>query len=167
MKNALKIGFWIALCVGARADSFTIELDHFSRSGRPGTLVTFSGKVSNLSGGEVFLNGAGGTTGYPELTVDVTPFLTFAPLSLQDGESYSGELFTVAVSGVALPGSYGGVFVVQGGDAASYEVLGSQGFRVEVGEAATAPEPGAMGLFVAIGGVLAWTNWRRRRGRVA
>ena len=58
--------------------------------------MTFTGTVLNASGVELFLNGAGGGLSSSELTLDLTPFFTLTPLSLLDGESYTGDIFSVA-----------------------------------------------------------------------
>src|ERR1035441_9311989 len=75
---------------------FTVGLDSTSLVGLPGTAVTFSGTILNASGVELFLNGAGGGLSSSELTLDLTPFFTLTPLSLLDGESYPGDIFSVA-----------------------------------------------------------------------
>src|ERR1035438_1733235 len=102
--------------VTASADIiFTVGLDSTSLVGSPGTAVTFTGTILNASGVELFLNGAGGGLSSSELTLDLTPFFTLTPLSLLNNEFYTGDIFAVAISGVALPGDYFGTFTIQGG----------------------------------------------------
>jgi len=133
-----------------QADSLSISFDSFSLIGAPGTSVTFAGTIQNSSGSEVFLNGAGGSLPYSELTLDVTPFFNFTPLSIPDGESYDGPLFAIAISAVALPGDYLGTFAIQGGQGSStYDIVGTSDFQVTVSGTANVPEP-ASTLYVAV-----------------
>jgi len=136
------LGLWASACrpwvISATAFAdivFTVNLDSTSLVGTPGTAVTFTGTILNASGVELFLNGAGGYLSSPELTLDLTPFFTLTPLSLLDGDSYSGDIFSVAISGVALPGDYSGTFNIQGGvDSATFDPVGSADFQVEVAD---------------------------------
>jgi len=123
---------------------FTVSLDTSSLAGTPGTAVPFTGTILNASGVELFLNGAGGYLSSPELTLDLTPFFTLTPLSLLDGDSYTGDIFSVAISDVALPGDYFGTFTIQGGvDSATFDPVGSADFQVTV---ASVPEPSSGAL---------------------
>ena len=98
--------------------------------------MTFSGTILNASGVELFLNGAGGGTSSSELTLDLTPFFTLTPLSLLDGDFYTGDIFSVAISGVALPGDYFGTFTIQGGaDSVTFDPVGLADFQVTVTDA--------------------------------
>jgi hypothetical protein len=127
---------------------FTVSLDFTSLVGTPGTAVTFSGTILNASGVELFLNGAGGDLSSPELTLDLTPFFTLTPLSLVDGDFYTGDIFAVAISGVALPGDYSGTFTIQGGeDSQTFDPVGSADFQVTVTDAGGVPEPSSVTLF--------------------
>ena len=145
---------------------FTVNLDSTSLVGTPGTAVTFTGTILNASGVELFLNGAGGYLSSPELTLDLTPFFTLTPLSLLDGDSYSGDIFSVAISGVALPGDYSGTFNIQGGvDSATFDPVGSADFQVEVADVAAVPEPSSVTLFGFACLVLAVPLYRLRDRR--
>lgn len=141
------------------ADTLYISLDSFSLSGAPGTSVTFTGTVQNSSGEEVFLNGAGGSLSYSELTLDLTPFFTFTPLSIPDGQSYDGPLFAVAISNVALPGDYPGTFTIQGGpDSSAFDTVGTADFEVTV-----SPEPSSgslLGMILLILGAIRFLRAR-------
>ena len=137
-----------------------MTLDSFDLVGVFGSSVTFSGTLQNSSGQEVFLNGAGGNLSYSELTLDVTPFFTFTPLSLLDGQSYAGELFSVAISSVAIPGDYGGAFIVQGGlDAFTFDILALQDFQVTVSD----PIPEPTSVILLGGGLLGIITIHRSR----
>jgi hypothetical protein len=132
---------------------FTVSLDSTSLSGAPGTAVTFAGTILNASDVELFLNGAGGGLSSPELTLDLTPFFTFTPLSLLGGESYVGDIFSVVISDVALPGDYSGTFTIQGGaDSQTFDTIGSVDFQVTVQDAAAVPEPSS-GILAALAGL--------------
>ena len=146
---------------------FTVTLDSASLVGSTGTAVTFTGTILNSSGVELFLNGAGGGVSSSELTLDLTPFFTLTPLSLLDGDSYTGDIFSVAISDVALPGDYSGTFTIQGGvDSSTFDPVGSADFQVTV---ADVPEPSS-GVLVGLAGLvlavpLYWRRIRRPRSR--
>jgi|ERR1035437_1384399 hypothetical protein len=142
---------------------FTVGLNSTSLVGSPGTAVTFTGTILNASGVELFLNGAGGGLSSSELTLDLTPFFTLTPLSLLDSEFYTGDIFAVAISGVALPGDYFGTFTIQGGvDSATFDPVGSADFQVTVADTAAVPEPSSGILFGFICLVLSVPLIRRR-----
>ena len=120
-----------------KADTINVTLTPVRLAGAPGSSILFTGVLENQSGATVYLNSAGGDLSYFELTLDVTPFFTSAPLSLDDGTFYSGPLFAVAISNVALPGTYSGQFTLAGGpDPESFDNIGSAAFEVTV-----VPEP--------------------------
>jgi hypothetical protein len=163
----LLVAFGLFLAT-AFADILTVSLDTTSLVGAPGTAVTFSGTILNASGVEVFLNGAGGSLSSSELTLDLTPFFTLTPLSLLDGGSYTGDIFSIAISNVALPGDYFGTFTIQGGaDSGTFDTVGSADFQVTVADIAPVPEPSSLTLFGSICLVLAvlfcWQRIRRLR----
>jgi hypothetical protein len=163
----IALGFLLLTC-SLRADTLTISLDSFALTGSPGSLLTFTGTVLNNSGAEVFLNGAGGNLSYSELTLDVSPFLTFSPLSLLDGQSYIGPLFSVAVSSIALSGDYPGTFTIQGGaDSVTFDTVGTQDFQVSVSSVSSVPEPASgllLGFTLAV--MIPVLVYRQRRGAV-
>ena len=150
----LLLSLGLCLSVASATTTFNVTLDSPSRVGAPGTAVDFSGTILNSSGVELFLNGAGGNLSSSELTLDVTPFFTFTPLSLLDGESYSGPLFSVAISDVALGGDYFGTFTIQGGvDSQTFDPVGSVDFQVTIPDAASVPEPSS-GMLAGLAGVI-------------
>lgn len=157
-----------ALCsAAASADTiFAVSLDSPTLIGAPGTSVTFAGTIQNASGVELFLNGAGGSLSSPELTLDLTPFFTLTPLSLLDGQSYTGDIFSVAISGVTLAGDYFGTFTIQGGvDSLTFDTVGFAGFQVTVPDASAVPEPSS-GILVGLAGlILAARKMRDKRKR--
>lgn len=145
---------------------FTVGLDSTSLVGTPGTAVTFSGTILNASGVELFLNGAGGGLSSSELTLDLTPFFTLTPLSLLNNEFYTGDIFAVAISSVALPGDYFGTFTIQGGvDSQTFDPVGSVDFQVTVADTAAVPEPSSAALLALSMLILAAGRARLTRGR--
>jgi hypothetical protein len=123
----------------ANAATLDLTLDSLVQVGNPNSLLVFNGTLTNTSGIELFLNGANSNIDYSELLVDFTPFWSNAPFSLLDQEIYSGPLFSVGISNIALPGDYFGSFEIQGGmDSNASDILASGDFQVTVSEV---PEP--------------------------
>jgi len=148
------VAFGLCSATAYAGPIFTLTLDSTSLIGSPGTALTFSGTILNESGVGLFLNGAGGGLSSPELTLDLTPFFTLTPLSLLDGASYTGDIFSVAISGVALPGDYFGTFTIQGGvDSETFDTVGSTNFQVTVADTSTVPEPSS-GALVGLAGFM-------------
>ncbi len=120
----------------------------------PGGTVEFTGTLTNAGAVDVFLNGDLSVFPYLTLTLDDSPFFANAPLSLSaDGGEYSGPLFDVTISPVALPGPYSGSFIIQGGsDSNTFDTLASQDFQVTVNT--SSPEPNTLFLVtIALTGV--------------
>ena len=150
----LLLVLWLHSTAFFAAPLVLLTLDSDFLFGLPGSAVAVTGTILNTSGVEVFLNGAGGDLSSTELTLDLTNFFTFVPFSLLDGQSYTGDIFSVAISNVALSGDYLGSFSIQGGaDAFTYDIVSSQSFHVGVADATTVPEPSAavpLGIVVVI-----------------
>jgi hypothetical protein len=143
------------------ATTLFLSLDVFSLEGPPGSSVTFSGQILNETGGDVYLNGATADLEYAELTFDPTPFFTLAPLVLSDGQSYTGDLFSVSISDVALAGDYFGTLIIQGGaDSSTLDIVGTTAFQVSV---ADIPEPSAESFCAAGITLLLFLKAVRRR----
>lgn len=156
--------FWGGASVStAKADVISITLDSFALMGSPNSSLTYTGTLQNNSGAEVFLNGAGGNLSYSELTLDLSPFFTFTPLSIPDGGSYNGPLFAVAISAVALSGDYSGTFTIQGGpDSSTFDTVGTADFQVSVSSVSSVPEPSTILLLGASIGALLIVRQRSR-----
>ena len=160
----------LALCLAllappaARAQQLSFSLDPLSPSGSAGSLLTFRGTLLNTGASPLFLTGDRFTLAGAGLTLDDTPFVLGAPLSLSGGESFTGPLFQVWIAPAVPNGSYQGSFTVLGGPTESARGdLATQSFTVEV-----VPEP-ATGALVAVGllplaGVAGALLKRRRRG---
>jgi hypothetical protein len=151
----------------AGADVLTFDLMSSSRSASAGTSTTleFTGTLSNPTSAVVFLNGDGSFLDQ-SLTLDDSPFLTFAPLSLAAGATYAGAFFDVVVYPSTPPGSYAGTFTIQGGaNDGAFDNLATADFTVNVtGTVGTVvPEPGFFAvLFLALAMVLTLHRGCRR-----
>ena len=127
----------------------------------PGGVLNFSAALSNTTASPVFLNGDSLTFNGPAsgLTLDDSPFLNNAPLSLGAASSssglYSGNLFTVSVGPFAQPGTYFGTFEILGGaDANAQNEVAKADFSVTVLAPAAVPEASttaSFGLLMALG----------------
>lgn len=124
------------------ASTLFLAFDDISLSGSPSSSLTFSGILQNTTGSDVFLNGASGDLAYAELTFDPTPFFVFVPLILADGDIYTGDLFSIAISDIAIGGSYfGSFFILGGGDSSTFDQVAEADFEVDV---SAVPELGAI-----------------------
>jgi hypothetical protein len=135
--------FLIVAILPASADVLTFNLTSSSQSAPAGasTALKFTGTLSNPTSAVVFLNGDLSFLDQ-SLTLDDSPFFTFAPLSLAAGGKYSGPFFDVVVSPATPSGSYAGTFTIQGGiDDNTFGNLATANFTVNVAGSA-APEPG-------------------------
>lgn len=173
MKNLLRLPIGLAVLAllawstPLRADSLDVTLDQPTITVPVGTTeVTFSGTISNPSTTDtVYLNGDSSTTSSTLLTVDDTPFLTGAPLSLDPGDN-SGDLplFNVFLDPTTTAGIYTGVFTIEGGPdggaGTDFSDLVDIPFTIDVTSPVSAPEPGSL-LMLGLG-LLAIGVVRRR-----
>ncbi|MES2463121.1 MAG: hypothetical protein V4671_21255 [Armatimonadota bacterium] len=153
----------IALAPARSSAQLTLTFASPTQNGIRGSTLSFIGTLTNTSGVEQFLNSASFTLPGIGLTLDDSPFIFTAPLSLTGGQVYTGQLFTVAVAANAPVQSIGGTFSVVGGrDGNASSTLATQSFRVNV--ASAAPEPGSAGLLL-LGGLAFIPAVRRARRR--
>lgn len=149
----------------AKADTFTFSIDPVKQSAMDGDTITFSGTVSlsldatdsvYLSGDSITWNGVG-------LTSDDSDFWNNFPSSLNPGDTFTGELFTITVAPGTPDGAYTGTFEIQGGsDGNTYDVLGAPGYEVDVTSPSSAtPEPSSLVLLASGLAGLAGTLRRR------
>lgn len=141
----------ILLTVPASAD-VTVGFTSISLSGWAGQTLTFGGTLTNETDSTVSIGGAGlNLAGFDETDYDLTDFLTYAPWTLDAGETSGAfDFFTVTIPSGLSADSYAGTLVVQGGIDGN-DTLGSAGFTVEVEpEVAGVPEPGAWLLLVTL-----------------
>ena len=132
----------------AKADPLSLTFASQYQSAEPGQTVAFDATVTNVGLSQVFLN-ADSTSLLSPLTLDDTPFLFNFPLSMNPGDSYTGELFTVTVPPGVLTGLYPGSFEILGGsDPNALDEVASADFGVQV-TPAQAPEPSSLVLVVS------------------
>lgn len=112
--------------------SVDFTLNNLEATAKANDLIQFTGKIKNNTNQAVYLNGIGFNLSYSELVGDSAPF-SKAPTKLKPGENFSGPLFTVYVSQVALSGDYTGSVNLQGGqNQNSYDIIGDQTFVIHV-----------------------------------
>ena len=153
-----------------RADSLDVTLDQATLTVPVGTTeVTFTGTISNPSGTDtVFLNSDSSTTSSTLVTVDDTPFLDLIiPLSLDpNGDTGDITLFNVLLDPSTAPGTYTGVYSIQGGaddgTFTDFSDLVDIPFTIDVESAVPTPEPGNL-LMLGLG--LLAVGLMRRRNR--
>jgi hypothetical protein len=135
----------------AWADAVLISLDSpGGPSIQAGQIIPVTGSILNLSANPIFITGASGGADF-ELTVDPGAILSQAPIQILGGDRYTGTLFNLSASNVALPGFYFGWFALQGGpDQFSFDEIGSTGFSIEVKQPGAVPEPSSV-LTIAVG----------------
>jgi len=148
----------------ANAD-LTFALTSSTLTAFPGTTVTFSGLLQNDGSTDIFINGDLNPGITATFSVDDIKFLFNAPTSLAPGDSWSGDLFDVVISSTALPGDYGGDFIILGGSGGNaLDSIGAQTFVVTL-PAAVTPELGAPGLLTSGTVSLLVLQWKRQMRR--
>ena len=151
--------------MAAHADTIDLTLSESSQATAGGTTLTYVATVSapttNL--GTEFLNEDTYTFAGP-YTLDDSPFLNNFPLSLDSGDSFTGELFDVVIPQGGEIGSFDGSFQILGGPTdADFNTLASVNFNATV-----TPEPSSLLLLGT--GMVGLVELARRRvhgGRVA
>lgn len=138
----------------------------------PGSILHFTGLLTNASGSAVFLNGDSLTFSAPVagLTLDDSSFNNNAPTLLTagpPGNFYTGSFFDVMVSPSVAPGTYQGTFDVSGGaDGTASGEVASAPFTVTVAapNVSAAPEPSPLaGLGLTALGVAGLALKARRK----
>ena len=149
------------------ADTISLSLNAPAQLGTPGSTVSFAATVSapGTNGGTVFLNGDSFDVSSP-LLLDDSGFFNNFPFSLDQGDSISGTLFSIALPSNLAAGLYTGSFAILGGaDSGALNTLASVDFQVNVAPtASTVPEPESLILLMAgLPGValLVERKWRR------
>jgi len=154
------------LPAGASVLNFDLTTAVLSAPAGQSSTLEFIGTLSDPTTTDVFLNGDLSALD-PSLTVDDSPFFTFAPLFLPGGGTYSGPFFDVLVLPGTPSGSYSGSFTIQGGaNANAFDDLATQNFTVNV-VGAVVPEPRFFWvLFFLVVLIILMPNLRRPgRGR--
>jgi hypothetical protein len=139
------------LVAPACADTLNLSLASPIQTGTPNGTLTFNATVSapSANSATIFLNGDNFNVSLAGATIDDTDFLLNFPLSLDPSNSFTGDLFTVSLPSVLIPGTYNGFFEILGGaDPAAQSVLAIVNFQVNA--PAPVPEPGTW-LLLATG----------------
>jgi hypothetical protein len=159
----------------ARAQLLQVVFQSNAFTVTPGSTATFSGRLTNNSGGPVTVRGNSFSQLASQLTPDDTAFVNAIPsngLTIANGSGFPLTGFTpffdIFVSPTAVVGqTYKGTFQVQGGPNANDEnLLGFQDFFLII-SATPVPEPSTAGLFGAASGAAALVFFARRRTRLA
>jgi len=157
--------------VAAQADPLTLVLTPGAQTGAPGSLLTFSGSLTNTGTSALFLNGLNLQLNAPggAFTLDEFAFFVNVPQQLAGGQTTGTvPLFTVTLGSGALPGTYSGSITILGGlTDAAFDELTTQFFEVTVQSAADpVPEPATIILLgTGLAGVLVSARSRRRARR--
>lgn len=141
------------------ADTIAVTFSAGTLIGTPGNILTFEGTITNTSGADVFINGAGITlAGFGPSDTDATDFILNTTGLLGMGASIGPtNFFTVTIPSQFATGQYPGVFAVQGGPTVSDDtVLGTVPFQVNV----NAPEPSTFSLSITAL-LVTFFSWRR------
>ena len=134
--------------ITARAGSLSFTIDVAAQQAVPGDTLTFFGTVSNSSESLIYLMGDSATAD-AGLSVDDSPFYNNFPPVLNPGEVLTKEVFSLVVSPGTSAGVYAGMFEILGGsDGNAQDMLGAQGFTVNVAESVV-PEPSSLLLLLS------------------
>ena len=145
----------------AKADPLSLSLTSPYQNAVAGDTVTFDATVTDIDPTEVVYLNADSITLDSPLTLDDSPFFNNFPLSLNPGDSFTGELFTVSVPLGTSAGLYSGSFEILGGDPSDFQdVVGSANFNVDV-NANAVPEPSSLVMLII--GLAGFAGVLRRR----
>jgi hypothetical protein len=145
----------IILAMGMTTASYganiTINMVQTSLFGTPGSVLTYSGSLTNNTAVVQNLNGAN-LSGFGTFATDTTPFFNNAPFFLTANQVTSiFALFTVTVPSNAAPGSVTGLFTILGGPGINDQsVIGTAPTITATATSSTAtPEPATLGFMFA------------------
>ena len=150
----------LALALPAAADTLNFTLTSPVVPATPSGTVSFDATVSAplTNSGTLFLIGDSTTVSIPGATLDDSPFLLNFPLSLNPGDTFTGELFTITLPAAIAQGVYTGFLEIQGGsDPSSQDILGTVSYSAVV-----TPEPSTW-LLLSTGVAFGIITLTRRR----
>jgi hypothetical protein len=133
----------------ALADTLNFNLTSANQSGLPGDMLSFAATVSapSSNSGTIYLNSDNINLSAPGASIDDSGFLFTFPFSLDPGDSFTGELFTVTLPSDLPPGLYSGFFEILGGsNSSTLNTIGTVNFTVDQ----PVPEPSSW-LLLATG----------------
>ena len=140
----------VALCFvflaskNVNADPVTFTINNPIQVGAVGSVLSFTGSLTNVAAPTVMIVGANFNGLAGTLTLDDTPFvINFLGQSIAGGATLGPlELFTVTIEAGATPGIYNGVFsVVFDSDGGAGQETNFQTFTVTVLPDTQVPEP--------------------------
>lgn len=140
----------VALCFvflaskNVNADPVTFTINNPIQAGTVGTVLSFTGSLTNVAAPTAMIVGANFNGLAGTLTIDDTPFvINFLAQDIAGGATLGPlELFTVTIEAGAVPGIYNGVFsVVFDSDNGAGQETNFQTFTVTVLPDTQVPEP--------------------------
>lgn len=129
----------------ARATTVLLTLNPANMLGNPGDELIYTGTIT--TDGDVFLNDIGNVfTGNPGfLVLNANTFFGSVPGFFQNGDSYTGPVFSIVIDPGAVAGVYfGTASLIGGSDQFGMATLASVNYQLVV-----APEPSAASLMLA------------------
>ncbi len=149
-----------------RADTLSASLANDTLTTTAGSTVTFQVNLSNGSSSDTFLNSDEFITSSPLISVDDSPYFSFAFPGVISAGGFAGplDLFNIIVDPTAVPGSYTGTFTMLGGAGlGSLNDLADLNFTVDVTSPTNVPEPGTLATLLfgaALAGALSLLKLR-------
>jgi hypothetical protein len=143
------MGSMLITCPLLCADIISVSLVSSTLTSAPEDILTFQGTLTNNSGADLFINGAGITlAGFGPFDSDVTDFILNATGMLSNGSSVGPtDFFTVTIPDQFATGLYPGILSVQGGPTLNDDaLLRTVNFQVNVN---SVPEPSGFVLMMA------------------